>query len=179
MHEVETKILNVDKDAIAQILAKLGAEKILETRLFVDWFRTKNSQEGQDLWYLRIRTDSSGNSEITWKGKSEILGSARKHKEINFSVPDLGKAELMFQEFGLEKYAHQEKDRVSWQFKDWRFDLDQYPGMPAYLEIEGLDEQHIQKALKLLVLENYKTISEGERILIQKEYKLDWYNMKF
>ena len=53
------------------------------------------------------------------------------------------KAGNMFLEFGMELYAHQEKYRVSFSYKDWRFDLDQYPGMPAYLEIEGKNEDGI------------------------------------
>ena len=80
---------------------------------------------------------------------------------------------------GLERYAHQEKYRISWLYKRWRFDLDQYPGMPAYLEIEGYSGKHIRQALELLGLSGHKTSSEGERILIQKEYGLNWYDMRF
>lgn len=85
----------------------------------------------------------------------------------------------MFEELDLEKYAFQEKDRISWNLQNWRFDLDQYPGMPAYLEIEGQSDQHIREALDLLGLEKKETSSEGERILIQKKYGLDWYSMHF
>jgi adenylate cyclase class 2 len=178
-HEIETKILNVDKNFILQKMLKLGAQKLQETRLVVDWFRTANSGEGGDPWYLRIRSYSDGKSEITWKGKSDVLGASRKHKEINFTVSSHELAEDFLHELGLEKYAHQEKDRISWAYQNWRFDLDQYPGMPAYLEIEGQSENHIQDAIKLLELGTNKSSSEGERILIQNEYSLDWYNMKF
>ena len=45
--------------------------------------------------------------------------------------------------------------------------------MPAYLEIEGKSHEHVQEAIKLLNLENYKSIGEGERVLIKKEYRLE------
>lgn len=180
MHEIETKILDVDTESIAKKMQDVGAQKVLATRLTVDWYGPKGlTHNGDDPWFLRIRTYSGEKHEVTWKGKSDILGAARKHKEINFTVSDPALLGGLFEELDLEKYGHQEKDRVSWVYKDWRFDLDQYPGMPAYLEIEGTDEAHIQEAIQLFGLQSKKASSEGERVLIQKEYGLDWFKMNF
>ncbi len=88
-------------------------------------------------------------------------------------------AQKLFEALGLEHYAHQEKDRVSFTLKDWNFDLDKYPGMPAYLEIEGKNHAHVQDAIKLLNLEEHRSIGEGERLLIEKEYGLNWCDMRF
>ncbi len=179
LHEIETKILEVGKAELSRVLDTLGAKKIAEARLKVSWFRTKNSNEGDDKWYLRVRTYSNEKSEVTWKGESDVLGASRKHKEISFETAEPDKMMDLFAELGLEKYAYQEKDRISWIYKDWRFDLDQYPGMPSYLEIEGSSENHIQEAIEILDLKNHEISSEGERTLIQNKYDLDWYNMKF
>ena len=178
MKEVETKILDVDKDKIVERLNSLGAKKVLDTSFKVDWFRISGLEEGKDPWFLRIRTTSDGKSEVTWKSSRNFLGAASEHKEINLNIADHQKLANLFEEIGLEKYAHQEKNRISWLFDDWRFDLDKYPKMPAYLEIEGKNEEHIQEAIKLLFLEKNKATPEGERVVIQ-EYGLDWYNMCF
>jgi len=178
-HEVETKVLDIDPREVRNKLEKLGAEKILETRLAVDWYWTKGTKEGQEPWFLRIRSGSDGAHEVTWKAKSDILGTARKHQEINLKLENPEKLAQIFLEIGLERYAHQEKDRVSYKYKEWHFDIDQYPEMPAYLEIEGRDENHVLEAIKLLGLAGNKTWAEGERTLIQKVYGLDWYQMKF
>jgi adenylate cyclase, class 2 len=178
-HEIETKVLDIDTEAIKRKLGSLGAKKIQETRLIVDWYRPKGEKEGKENWFLRIRSYSDGKHEVTWKAKSDILGTARKHKEINFNIEEPDKLGDLFEELGLEKYAHQEKDRTSFTYKDWQFDIDQYPDMPAFLEIEGKSEDHVKEAIKLLGLENNKTWAKGERILIQDTYNLDWYNMKF
>lgn len=178
-HEIETKVLDIDVKDIRQKLTSLGAQKIQETKLIVDWYRLAGIQEEQDPWFLRIRSNSEGKHEVTWKAKSEILGTARKHKEINFLTQDPEKLSDLFEELGLEKYAHQEKERTSFIYKDWQFDIDQYPGMPAYLEVEGQSEEHIKEAMVLLGLENSPTWAKGERILIQDTYGLDWYNMVF
>ena len=178
-YEIETKVLDIDKDIILEKLISMNAEKIQETRLKVDWYRSKGTKEGEDPWFLRIRSNSKGEHEVTWKAKSEILGVSRKHKEINFLIGEPEKLADLFEELGLEKYAHQEKDRISFSFKNYRFDMDTYPGMPPYLEIESDSEEAIKEAMKLLGVENNKTWEKGERILIQEVYGLDWYNMNF
>lgn len=178
-HEIETKVLDIEQASLEQTLVSLGAEQTQKTRLIVDWYRIKDTKEGEDSWFLRIRSNSDGMHEVTWKAKSDILGVARKHKEINFIITEPEKLADLFEELGLEKYAHQEKDRTSYKLNDWNFDIDQYPRMPAYLEIEGRSEEHVNEAIKLLNLENNPTWAKGERILIQDTYKLDWYNMNF
>jgi len=177
--EIETKVLDIDTEKIKAQLFTLGAEKTGETRLIVDWYRPRGIKEGEDPWFLRIRSNSEGKHEVTWKAKSEIMGTARKHKEINFFIAEPKELADLFEELGLELYAHQEKDRTSFTYKDWHFDIDQYPGMPAFLEIEGTSEEHVKEGMKMLGLEENRTWAKGERILIQEIYGLDWYQMSF
>ncbi len=179
MHEIETKVLEVDVEEIKQKLKLLGAKETQNTRLFVDWYCLKGTKQDEHTWYLRIRTTSDGKSEISYKSLPKITGNTRHSDEINVNVNNAILTGKILESIGLENYAHQEKDRTSFVFKDWNFDLDQYPGMPAYLEIEGKSHEHVQEAIKLLNLENHKSIGEGERILIEKEYGLDWCNMRF
>lgn len=178
-HEIETKVLDIDSEKIKSELIKLGAKETKDTKLVVDWYRPAGIKEGEDPWFLRIRTNSEGVNEVTWKAKSDILGQVRKHKEINFKIEEPEKLDDLFEELNLEKYAHQEKKRISFEYEDWIFEIDLYPGMPAFLEIEGNGEEHIIEAMKLLGIENNRTWNDGERTLIQDVYGLDWYDMKF
>lgn len=178
-YELETKVLAVDVIEIKRLLTNLGAKKILETRFRVNWYRLPGTEEGEDPWFLRLRSDSQGGCELTWKEISRKLGVSRTHQEINIGVSSHETASELLKAIGLEEYAYQEKDRISWMFKDWRFDLDQYPKMAAYLELEGKSEAHIQEAIKLLSLQDGQISNEGERILIQKRYGLNWYEMRF
>ncbi len=178
-HEVETKVLDIEPDRITAKLLSLGALKNKEVKLMVDWYRPKGVGEGEDPWFLRIRSDSEGGHEVTWKAKSDLTGISRKHKEINFLISEPEKLADLFEELGLEKYAHQDKYRTSFSLRDWQLDIDQYPGAPAFLEIEGLNDEHLKEGLKLLGLESNRTWAKGERLLIQEVYGLNWYDMKF
>lgn len=179
MKEIETKVLEVDKEEIKRILKSLGAKETQNTRLAVDWYCPKGANETGHPWYLRIRTTSDGKNEISWKSLPKITGNTRHSDEVNINASDAALAKKLFENIGLENYALQEKDRISFSLKGWNFDLDQYPGMPAYLEIEGKSHEHVQEAIKLLKLENHRSIGEGEKKLIENEYKLNWSNMRF
>jgi len=178
--EIEAKVLDINKDDVISKLEEFGAkEKGLRTKLTVDWFRKVGITEGQDPWYLRIRSYNDDKHEVTWKAKSEIQGNVRKHKEINFMIEEPDKLADLFEEIELENYAHQEKYRTSFTLNDWQFDIDEYPGMPSFIEIEGQSEEHVNEAIKMLNLEKNRIWAEGERTLVQDAYSLDWYNMKF
>ena len=79
----------------------------------------------------------------------------------------------------VQKRIGKTKSDTSFKYKDWQFDIDQYPEMPAYLEIEGVSDEHVREAMRLLGIENNATWAKGERILIQDTYGLDWYHMNF
>src|SRR3989338_3039734 len=179
MQEIETKVLEVDSEGVKQKLKSLGATETQNTRLVVDWYSLKGVVKNEHPWYLRVRKTTDGKNEISWKSLPKITGNTRHSDEININISDAKIAGKLFESIGLEHYAHQEKDRISFTLKDWNFDLDQYPKMPAYLEIEGKSHEHVQEAIKLLELESHTSIGEGERLLIENKYGLDWCNMRF
>lgn len=179
MNEIETKILDVDKNAIESVLREKGAQQIGETRLYVDWYQTPGTIEGQEAWYLRIRNSFDGGYELTWKGKHVEVAGSREVKEIHFHLPDHEKMRELLTVFGLETYAHQEKDRSSWRLGDWRFDIDTYPGVPTFVEIEGTSGEHIDEAARMLGVTDHERWNDGERTLMEKKHSIDWKAMYF
>ncbi|MBP6931665.1 MAG: CYTH domain-containing protein [Candidatus Pacebacteria bacterium] len=179
MHEIETKVLEVDGKILREKLEAFGAEQIQEVGLVVDWFSFANVSKDDNPWFLRIRSYSTGKVEVTWKAKSDLIGVARKHKEINVIVDSHEKMQDMFIELGLVSYAHQEKNRVSWTLDNVQFDFDTYPRMPSYLEIEAGSVDEINKMITMLGLESHETWNDGERTLIENKYKLNWSEMRF
>ncbi len=177
--ETETKILDVNWDEMVEVLKQIGASHVSDREFAVDWYRPKGEKLGEENWYLRTRSWKDGEAEVTWKGKREVFSNSRRHEEINTGITDALQMGKLFEMIGLEHYAHQEKKRSSWTFNEWKFDLDQYPGMPAYLEIEGKGDEHIMDAVALLRLEEHERCFDGERVLIMDKYNLDWLDMRF
>jgi adenylate cyclase, class 2 len=179
MHEIETKILEVETNSLIKNLEALGAEKTQEVVLTVDWFSLPGLDKDHQPWFLRVRSYSTGKIEVTWKGKHEIEGAVRKVLEVNVFVDNHEKMKMLFEAIGLFCYAHQEKKRISWKLENVQFDLDTYPGMPAYLEIEAGSEKEISDMVKKLNLEKHETWNDGEKILIEEKYKINWCDMRF
>jgi adenylate cyclase class 2 len=177
--EIETKVLEVSREGVAQKLRALKAIETQNTRLVVDWYSSADVVGNNHPWYLRVRSFGVEKAEISWKSLPTIVGNTRHSDEITVPVSDFQTAKSILDALGLKNYAHQEKDRLSFQYQDWNFDIDQYPNMPCYLEIEGTSHQHVNEAIKLLNLETHESISEGERRLIEEKYKLNWSDMRF
>src|SRR5258706_7627289 len=113
MHEIETKVLEVGIQEIKAKLKVLGAREIKNDTLTVDWLGPKSlSHDGDERWYLRVRSYSTGKVEITWKDEPKLIDNFRHGSEINLIVEDHNKAKMLFESIGLENYAHQEKKRI-------------------------------------------------------------------
>jgi adenylate cyclase class 2 len=179
MQEIETKVLEVDVEEVSSKIEAIGAKKTNDVLLKVDWFSMPENPPDKQPWFLRVRSYSAGKIEVTWKGDLEVLGVSRKVKEINVMVEDHEKMKLLFEAIGLVVYAHQEKKRVSWELGNVKFDLDTYPNMPAYLEIEARSENEIKEMIEKLGLDKNQTWNDGERTLIEGKYKLNWSSMHF
>lgn len=159
-------------------LAELGAKQIADGRLRVWWYGVRYVSAEEQPWRLRIRT-GHGKSEVTWKGKAAAGAITRTVEELQTTVTDPEILGAIFEKIGFEQSAYQEKDRTSWEYQTFRFDLDQYPGIPAFIEIEAPTEEKIKEAIKLLGLEGKKTWTTGERRLVEQVYHLNWHQMHF
>ena len=64
------------------MLNSLGANRIQSTTLIVAWHRIKGTKEGDDPWFLRIRSNSEGKHEVTvpkisQETLAEMIGTTR------------------------------------------------------------------------------------------------------
>jgi adenylate cyclase class 2 len=137
------------------------------------------THDGDDPWYLRVRSYGTGEVEVTWKEEPKLIGNFRKGSEVNVFVDNHEKTKALFESMGLENYAHQEKERISWKLGNVQFDLDTYPHMPPYLEIEVENEEDIKTMMEKLNLTEHDTWNDGERTLIKEKYELYWFDMRF
>ncbi len=154
--EYEVRVLDIDVHNLISKLEELGATKKGEyfQRRFVYDFKPKI--EGK---WIRLRT----NGEITtltiknrYNDKS-ISGTL----ELEEKVEDFDKTHLILKELGYEETAYQENKRISYVLEDIELDIDTWPMVPTYLEIEGKSEEAVKKYIELLELQNYEITSVG------------------
>ncbi|MFO0763655.1 MAG: hypothetical protein U0518_02205 [Candidatus Gracilibacteria bacterium] len=131
--------------------------------------------------YLRIRKEGE-KSEVILKYKMETELNAKLEKEIsfNFEYSEWEELSAYLKSIGLRDNFFQEKQRVSYVLEnlDIRVDIDTWPKIPTYIEIEGHSFENIYKVVQLLGYTEADTSSEGAGKIFKK-YGISPFNLRF
>ena len=164
--EFEVKILEIDVDRIISKLEALGARKVAERemkRLVYD-FNPK-----RDNSWVRLRSDGEKTT-LTIKEihNDDIDGT----KEIEIIVDDFDKTNLILEKLGYVAASYQENRRISYRLDNVDIDIDFWPRIPAYLEIEGDSVEAVEYIVKKLGFKMSQTTSINTR-KVYKIYGID------
>jgi len=141
-HEYEAKFLEIDVDALRDHLKAAGAEQVFSKTMFTRLIFENDTVQGEQ--WLRLR-DEGGKTTLTLKqvtDASHINGTT----EIEVEVSDLEKTAELLKALGLRQVRYQQNYREEWQLDGVTYDLDTWPGLPTFLEIEGSSEQAVRTA---------------------------------
>lgn len=172
--EHEVKVLDVDIENLKVNLEKIGAKKVYED------VRTIIALDTEDRMYLNkrdklIRVTDEGNIKVTMhvnQSKPEIK------KGIKFKTSRMKETIDFFEEMGLKPISKVKESRISYELGKIDFDIDKFPKIPAFLEIdvEYLESEgyNLENLLKELGLQNNKVVTMGTED-IHKLYGLDYF----
>ncbi len=169
MNEIEVKILEINKAEILQKLEKIGAKKIFEGEIDAKSFDYPDGRLKKEGRYLRVRKIGE-KTELCCKEKMES-DSFKKRKEIDIEVESFEDMIALLEKIGLKLTFEYKKHRESYKLGNTRFEIDNFPGIPVYLEIEAQTEEEVEKAVKLLGYTIKQTTSDSMNKLIEK-YKV-------
>lgn len=151
--EIEVKFLNINHD---EIRAKLrGIEAVctkpmrLMRRAIID-YPDRQLQTGEDNSFIRVR-DEGDMTTLTFKQFQSL--SVDGAKEITTTVDSFEDTIKIFEAAGLEVLSFQESMRETWEFRDCSIELDVWPWLNPYMEIEGPDTTALQHLSLLLNLD--------------------------
>ncbi|MDY6770995.1 MAG: class IV adenylate cyclase [Candidatus Nanohaloarchaea archaeon] len=144
MDEIEAKVLEIDDAAVAERLAEVGAEQVMDAEVessFYDY--PDGSIEKQGV--LRLRRIEEYDTFVTMKCDISRDG-AKTMEETEFSVSDYEAVDAFFEQLGLQKIRESSKHRRKWEKADVEYVIDEYPGIPPLLEVEAPDEETMYEA---------------------------------
>ncbi|MEJ8649445.1 class IV adenylate cyclase [Streptomyces sp. MS1.AVA.3] len=162
-HEYEAKFLEIDVDALRDHLKAAGAEQVFPKTLFTRLIFENDTVQGEQ--WLRLR-DEGGKTTLTLKqvtDASHINGTT----EIEVEVSDLEKTAELLKALGLRQVRYQQNYREEWQLDGVTYDVDTWPDLPTFLEVEGSSEQAVRTAVVKLGLD-YNEARFGSIDLIYK-----------
>ena len=135
--EYEIRVLEINKEEFVKKIMSLGAKHIgdFDQRRYVYDVKPFNP----DKW-IRLRTNGK-NTTITIKElkKRSIDGT----KELEITVDDFDKSNMLLEELGYKNKGFQENKRSEYILDDIHIDIDSWPLIPMYVELEGLNEESV------------------------------------
>ena len=147
MEEFEIKFLEVDVPELEKKLTAIGAKKVGEYMYRRRHFDYSDLRLDKKHEWIRVRDEGD---KITMAHKKRINpGQNIKDAIINeceVEVNDFDKACQIFFSIGLEEKNYQENKRIRYKKGDIEYDIDIWPKLPAYLEIEGKDIESVEIA---------------------------------
>ncbi|MDD3284856.1 MAG: CYTH domain-containing protein [Patescibacteria group bacterium] len=154
MEEIEVKFLNINTDLIIRKLEKLGAEKVFNKTYYRKVFDYPDWRLDKDNSWLRLRDEGE---KITLSFKKRInpgLNGSNDEgmEEKEIEVSNFEKTADILLNIGLIEKHYIENKRIRYILDDIEFDIDFYPQLEPYLEIEAPSWEKINKAIELLEL---------------------------
>lgn len=167
--EIEVKFLEINKEELIAKLRSFGATDIGE-RKESDWIYYDSAGEWRDSGkeFIRVRQGRK----ITMAYKKEEEDTVTGVKEIEFEISDTQKARDFLEATGFQLARAQEKIRHTFKFDDVTVDIDSWPRIPTYVELEGPSEESIKKAAGRLGFEWRRGIFGTAQNAIEKNYKI-------
>ncbi len=170
--EYECRILNIDLDEFLSKLESLEAEdkgEKLQRRFIYDF-----DPVDPDKW-IRLRTNGDVTTLAIKKLKrTDEIGNA---DEEEVEVGDLDTMDRILQQLGYKHRNYQENKRHSFKIGNVSIDIDTWPRIPTYVEVEGSSEDEVLYALYLLGVDLSQTTTK-DVTTIYSDYGIDIKSIK-
>lgn len=165
--EYEATFPNINKNEIRERLKKAGA--VLVRPEFLQKRCTFNLPSGHEIsgGWLRVRDEGD---KITMTLKVVDGDKIENQKEIILKVDNFSEAEEFLVSIGCHKKSYQETKREMWTLGGVEVDIDEWPYLEPYVEIEGKNEEEVKKVSEKLGLEYSKALFCCVTTLYQMKY---------
>ncbi|MEV4970243.1 class IV adenylate cyclase [Streptomyces scopuliridis] len=153
--EYEAKFLDIDPADMAARIAAEGGE-LVATRLMRRYvYDTIPAEPGR---WIRLRDTGS---EATLCVKEITSDAIDGTYETETAVGDFEAAHALLGRIGISPRSYQENRRDSWLLDGVRLEIDSWPLIPPYLEIEGDEAEQVWATAKRLSIPAEELTSEN------------------
>lgn len=165
--EYEVKVLEINKEKILEKLKQLNAkliEDVFQIRYIYDFNPTIPGK------WIRLRTNGSKTTLAIKNIESLKIDGT---KEIEIEVSDFYATNEILKELGYVPKGIQENKRIRYDLNGVEIDIDTWPKIPTYMEIEGKTEIDVYKTLELLGIPKEKSTSLDVQGIYKDVYGID------
>jgi len=148
MNEVEVKFLEVSVLQTIRTLEQLGAKKVFDGKIVPFYYDFPDDSLRSKNKVLRLRKKGT-EVEFAVKEKKNVNG-AKVAEETEVIVSDFENTRKILKTLGFKEISRMSKHRISYALGKWHFELDTYPGMPTFLEVEAHSIADLKKAVSAI-----------------------------
>lgn len=171
-YEIEARFLEVDKkDLISKLLA-LGAQDKGEHLL------RETIYDADDSWktkHKRLRVRQVG--DVVYLTYKEGNGVGMKTIEHEVTTSDFDKTTVILKSVGLRANRIQEKYRHSFLLNSAVIDIDTWPRVPTYVEIEASTVESVKNTAQKLGFNWNQRVEKDGYWILKEEYGIDLHSL--
>ncbi len=163
--EIEARFLEINKETLIMRLCELGAEDLGEDILKEVIFYDKE-YKWRDIEHKLIRLRKV-RDKVFLTYKHHFTQAIDGTEEIEIEIENMEKGIDFLTKIGLQQARYQEKKRHTFKLKDVTVDIDTWPQVPTYVELEAESEHKIKEIAMLLDLDWTKVTFESPLLLLK------------
>lgn len=172
MLEKEIKILEIDVVWVKNKLIELWAVKTFEGFIHDIYYDFPDSDDNKleankRMFRIRKRGEEHIYTIKRKRNKIKKKEQVQAKDEHETKITDIESFSKVLEKYGMSKIREKKKFRISYRLEGVEFDIDNYEGIPDFLEIEWPDGDTIQEWVEKLWLSNYKQLLWGSRKLFK------------
>ncbi|MFJ7907610.1 class IV adenylate cyclase [Kitasatospora sp. NPDC096204] len=163
--EFEAKVLGIEPEAMRALLTGAGAEHL------GDRFQRRYVYDipGRTGAWVRLRDTGTDVTLCVKEIHSDAIDGVT---ETETTVGDFDATNTLLGKLGYKPKAYQENRRSSWRLGGAAVEIDHWPLIPPYLEIEGVSVEHVHATALTLGLSPEELTSENTT-KVYRRYGID------
>ncbi len=163
--ELDNLITSNDKKKLKNIIGETTFSHILEKEELITILNSKKIKafiskfHNNDNKWIRLRQT---NNKVTLAVKHVLAddeSGIQQLLETEMDIPSIKEGKELLEAMGLSHKSYQEKKRITYCFDNHSLDIDTWPSIPTYVEIEGEDKQDLENILNKLGYNITDTVS--------------------
>lgn len=165
--EFEVRKLEVSFEEMIERMHFIGAKKVgvFHQRRFVYDFNPP--EKGR---WIRLRSNGKETTLTIKEIKSKRIDGT---KELEIIVSDFEATNEILTKLGYVPRTYQENFRVEYTLEGVNFDLDKWPMIPSYIEIEGENEDDVYLMLRKINIDEHDVTTMDIDTLYREKYGIE------
>tara|TARA_Y100000031_G_scaffold74146_1_gene81834 strand:- start:14160 stop:14696 length:537 start_codon:yes stop_codon:yes gene_type:complete len=139
MKEIEIKVLDVNEEEIISKVIENNAKKVADVLIHEKYYDFDDEKLTKNNEILRLRK-AGDKVDLGHKRKKSDPGGFLVFDEFETIVNDFDTMNIIIENLGMKPIIDREKRRVTLSYNKLIIEIHKYPSIPAWLELEGTEE---------------------------------------